>query len=477
MGFFPNAVSKLRAPLVRLGAFLTPVAIASAAVFWLHALRPEPRQRPPQERGRPVRVVEVTTVEAVPRALGYGVVESQQRWQGVAEVSGRIVELDSAVEVGRTIQAGTPLFRIDPGSFELQKSRSESTVRAVRAQIGELAAREKSARANLRVEERGRDMALRDLERLRGLYDQGNVPLLDVEAAERELLNTEKAVQAIQNTLVELPASRRVLQAQLEEYEAGVEGAKLELAKTEIVAPFTMRLREVNAALHQAVSAGEVLVVGDGVDVVEIPAHLPIGTIGPLLARRSDRPTEPTEPTEPNEPTDGTGASPTSVPSRGTAAIEAIVRLETQGVEATWTGRFRRFSGVEPTTRTVGAVIEIDDPRRRSERRGPPLLPGLHVEVELRGAPRAGCNLVPRAALHGARVYVVDDEERLRVREVEVDFVQDEFACLSEGILPGERVVATDLTPAVEGMLLAPRDDPDERDRLVAIARGEEPGT
>lgn len=426
-----------------------------------------------------MRVVEVTEVEAVPRATGYGVVESQQQWQGVAEVSGRIIEIDERLEVGRTIEAGTPLLRIDPGSYELEKTRSESTVKGVRAQIGELSAREKSARASLRVEERVLEMARRDRDRLRTLYEQGNVPLIEVETAEREVLSAEKAVQTIENTLVELPASRRVLQAQLEELETGVKGAQLELAKTEIVAPFTMRLREVNAAQHQAVSSGEVLVVGDGVDVVEVPAQLPVGVIGPLMARRTgsaeDSPRDGSpggvtavDPSQPSE----TGAA---APSSRTSAIQAIVKLKTQGVEATWAGRFHRFSGVEPTTRTVGAVVQIDDPRRRTTGRGPPLLPGLHVEVELRGAPRSGCLLVPQPALHAGRVYVVGEGDRLNVREVDVDFAQDEFVCLSGGVVPGERVVATELTPAVEGMLLAPRDDPGEVERLTGVARGEEP--
>lgn len=449
-------MSRLRSILLRFAAIFVPIAIAIGGVTWMHLFRSTPKPRPPQERGRPVRVVEVAMVAAIPRATGYGVVESQQQWQGVAEVSGRVIALGERLEVGRTIEAGTLLLRIDPGSYELEKLRSESTVKAVRAQIGELSAREKSAKATLRVEERGLAMAQRDLENLRTLYAQGNVPLIDVESAEREVLNAEKAEQTIKNTLVELPASRRVLQAQLEELQAGVKGAQLELSKTEIVAPFTMRIREANVALHQAVSAGEVLVVGDGVDVVEVPTQLPVGTLGPLLRGRSD------------------DAPPTPNAGARTSEIEAFVRLESPGVESTWTGRFRRFSGVDPLTRTIGAVVEVDDPRRRTSGHGPPLLPGLHVEVELRGAVHPGCLLIPRPALHADRVYVVDADNRLRVREVDVAFEQDDFVCLSGGIEEGERVVETDVTPAVEGMLLAPRDDPEEAKRLAALARGEE---
>lgn len=44
-----------------------------------------------------------------------------------------------------------------------------------------------------------------------------------------------------------------------------------------------MRLREVNVGLQQVVSGGQVLVVGDGIDVFEIPALVPVGSLGALL--------------------------------------------------------------------------------------------------------------------------------------------------------------------------------------------------
>src|SRR5690606_19424042 len=160
----------------RFAAIFVPIAIAIGGVTWMHLFRPDPKSRPPQERGRPVRDRELAMVAALPRAAGYRVERKREEWQGGAEVSGRVIALGERLEVGRTIEAGSLLLRIDPGSYELEKLRSESTAKAVRAQIGELSAREKSAKATLRVEERGLAMAQRDLENLRTLYAQGNVP-------------------------------------------------------------------------------------------------------------------------------------------------------------------------------------------------------------------------------------------------------------------------------------------------------------
>ncbi|MCA9715064.1 MAG: TolC family protein, partial [Myxococcales bacterium] len=271
----------LRRALVFSGLTATGVVV----FFWLHRPDDDARRRRSRESGQPVRVLAAQEYTATPRALGYGVVEAQRNWQGLAEVGGKVVETDERLEVGRRIREGTVLLKIDPGSYELEKTKTEATVKAVRAQIGELKAREQSARANLKVEEKVLALARKDLARLQSLYDQGAVALTEVETAERELLSAERSVLSYKNTLSELPASRKVLEANLQQYKAGVKGAALELARTEVIAPFTMRLREVNAIEGQAVSAGQVLVVGDAVDVMEVPAQFSIASITPLRAR------------------------------------------------------------------------------------------------------------------------------------------------------------------------------------------------
>lgn len=245
----------------------------------------------------------------------------------------------------------------------------------------------------------------------------------------------------------------------------------MDLARTEVVAPFTMRIQQLNASLHQAVSSGQVVLVGNGIDVMEIPAQLLVGAIGPLLGRRKS--------TTIADGDAGTAGAPSPTPEgsrrgRGrVSSIQAIVRLKSQGVERIWNGTFRRFEGIDPATRAMGVVVEVTEPRQRGG--GPPLLPGMYVEVELRGAERPACLAVPRTALHEGIVYVVGKRERLELRTVETDLLQEQFACISKGVKAGEQVVLTELAPAVEGMLIIPRPDETASVWLSEVARGETP--
>ena len=485
--------------------FIGLVGFGFGVYLWLVQDSGSTRSRRHREGGQPVRVLEATEYSAIPHITGYGVVAAQRSWQGVAQVGGRVIEVDERLQVGRIVREGTILLKIDPEDLELEKTKSESSVRAVKAQIAELRTQEKGVKANLVVEKKVLALARKELDRTQDLYESDASSLAELETAEREVLTAEKAVIALENSLAESPASRRVLEAQLEQLEAGVTGAGLQLARTEVVAPFTMRIREINATVGQAVSSGAILIVGDGVRALEVTAKLPIGAIDPLLPARPDRPPRPeasdaastdtptravastsaaetgqsSAPAPPGRDQDSAeGDQPRRRPGRLeriAEALEATVTLETAAVRESWPARFTRFAGIDEASRTLGVVVAVDEPRPARRRRRVRLSPGLHVEVELRGQPKPGCLALPTEAVHGDTVHVASAEDRLELREVVLSWAQEDFVCVAEGLAAGDRVVTTPLSPAVAGMLLEPTVDEFEARRVAKLVSEGQP--
>ena len=144
-----------------------------------------------------------------------------------------------------------------------------------------------------------------------------------------------------------------------------------------------------------------------------------------------------------------------------------MVRLRTGALEAEWPGRVARVSDrIDPQTRTVGVVVAVDRPyaiAARTRDDGIPARPALaknmYVEVELRGMPQPGRVVIPRAAVHAGRVYVLNGEDRLELRKVSIAFEQEDVLVVGEGLRAGERIVVSDLIPAIAGMKLAPEAD------------------
>ncbi len=426
--------------------------------------RTEPPRRPPEEQGRAVRVIEVAELEAIPRAKGYGVVRSSREWKLEAEVTGRVIELNDKIEDGRIIREGESLIKIDPRGYEITASQQKATVENVKAQLAELATKQKNTKASLAIANRALELARKNLGRVEKLQQSGTASASEVDDAEQSVLNQQATVQSYKNSLAEIPADKRALRAQIDQYQAGVQTAELAVTRTEIVAPFDIRIRSADVELSELVTVGAVLAEGDGIALAEVPAQFSIGSLQPLFAGRKAQP-QVDESLSPR--------ALTRLP--GTAGLSATVTLESGAVLAKWEAKFDRFAGVDSDTRTVSVVVAVDEPFEGARPGGrPPLVSGMYVEVQLQGQPRGQCLAVPRAALRGKEVQVVTADSRLETRAVEVAFVQDTYACVDEGIEVGDRVVLTELAPAIEGMLLVPRDDPEAAATLRQAAAGEE---
>lgn len=424
-----------------------PPLLVAVAVFILAAQsRQEPQRLEATETPRPARVVAAPRLDLVPRVTAHGTVLPGRTWDAVAEVAGRVLEVHPDLKNGALLPAGTVLARIDPSAAELALAQVE-------AQIRELDIRERNTRKSLEIERRTLSSLRRDLERKKTLGQRGAAAQSAIDGAERAVLQGEQQVQTLENGLSTLPQEKAVLEARRAD-------AARDVTRTVITAPFDIRVRTAAVEVDQYAARGQVLAQGDGIAVAEVTAQVPLDRMWTLLPPDAQAP-------------------PDMARIADVLRIDPVVRLTAGELTVEWPGRVARVAEtVDPRTRTLGVIIAVDDPyaqARPGER--PPLTRSMFVEVDLRGQPRPGSIVIPREALRrtpgGAPVaWVLDGEDRLRSRPVDVAFRQDGLAVLRSGVAEGERVVLSDLIPAVEGMLIAPVPDEAAAARLTAQALG-----
>ncbi len=441
---------------------LAPVLLGVAVFVLAAETRSLPERVHLGERALKVRVVTVPEVTLIPRALGYGNVTPGVVWEAVAEVGGRIKEIHPKLKKGAILGKGEVLLRIDPSQYQLARAQARANIRATEASLAELDVKKENTRASLKIEERGLELSRTGLARKRSLLKRKAVSQSAVDQEEQTLLTTRQAVQSLRNTLNLIPVERRSLDAELALNKARLEIAELDLERTTITAPFDLRVAEINVERTQYAGKGEKLVVADGIDVSEVSAQIPIDrliTLTPALE------------TLPNE----VEALENRLPDL--LGLSAVVRLRSGDFKVEWKARFTRISDtIDPKTRTVGVIVAVDDPYRQAVPGiRPPLAKNMFVEVELRGRPRPGQIVVPRAALHGKEVFVQGGDNRLEKRAVEIGFLQSDFAVVAEGLKAGERIVVSDMPLAVDGMLLDPIADKDAARALVDDAEGRGP--
>lgn len=439
--------------------FIPAILIGVAAMALAVKNRQPPETVPLQETSTMVRVIEARETAAVPRALGYGIVQPQKTWEAVAEVSGKVVEFHPQLRKGAILEAGTVLLRIDPVDYELALTQIEASIRSTEARLRELETSVTNTRALIGIEKRSLALNETNLERKRELLARGNASQATVDEEERAVLARKQSIQSLENTLNLIPAQRDELRATRAQYRAQLATAKRDLEQTIITAPFDLRVSEVRIEEAQFAQQGAVLIEADGIDVAEVSAQVPIEKVATLISPGQTL-------------AFGNGSFMDVV--HEVIDVEAIVRLGGSDMSAEWPARFARMSDtVDPQTRAIGVIVAIDDPYRRAiPGVRPPLTKNMYVEVELRGAPRPGRIVVPRHALHGDRVHVANAENRLEIREVEIELTQTNFAVIKKGLTPGERIVVSDPVPAIDGMLLEPVADERSAAALAAEAVG-----
>jgi RND family efflux transporter MFP subunit len=225
----------------------------------------------------------------------------------------------------------------------------------------------------------------------------------------------------------------RVSRAAVRESKAALDQAKRDLGRTEIRAPYTGRVRKVDVDVGQFVNRGAPVATLYATDYAEI--RLPI-------------------------PDDDLAFLDLPLWHRDGAAVEGPVvtlRARFAGAAHEWQGRVVRTEGeIDPRTRMVHVVARVDDPYAANGSR-PPLAVGLFVEAEIEGRVAENVIVVPRAAVRGGNVvFVVDPEQKLRFRPVEVLRSSHTEAVVRSGLTSGEHVVVSPLDTAVDGMDVRP---------------------
>ena len=374
-------------------AFL-PFAVVLLGVliaFVLVKTRPQVETQKHETPPPLVRVLPVTFSDLQLKVRTQGTVTPRSEATLVSQVAGQVMAVSPAFASGGFFDKGEVLLTIDPRDYELAVIRAGVQV----------------AQAELRLAR-------------------------EVEEAEVARQEWERVGQGAPTPLVLRKPQLAEAKATLDAARAMLEQAELNLERTRIRAPYDGRVRAKSADVGQFVSPGAPLARIYAVDYAEVRLPIPDGQLAYLDLSFDFR----------GEVT----------PKHGP---EVVLSAGFAGRPHTWNGRIVRVEGeIDSRTRMVYVVARVkapydqgDDPNR------PPLAVGLFVDANILGHRLENVVVLPPSALRaGNRVLVVDAEDRLHFREVDIHRANAESVVLHSGLAPGERVCISPLDAVVDGM-------------------------
>ena len=371
---------------------VAPLAVIAAAVAGAVALvlsRP-PVQPAEVESAAPfVRVIEVHPGPVDMVVESQGTVSPRTVADLVPEVSGEVVWTSANLVAGGYFEADEPLLRIDDRDYRIALDQARAALDRAGAE---------------------REFALFELRRLEEMEERRLISRADVETGMR---------------------AARVAEAAFDEAGAALARAELDLARTELQAPFEGVVRTEQVDAGQFVSRGAPIASLYAVDYVEV--RLPVADrqfawLDLPLERRGEL--------------DPAASPPVSLTG------------EYAGRQRRWEGRVVRTEAeIDARSRMVYVVARVD---ARGGGAGEPDLPppvGLFVQAEIVGRSSGNVAVLPRSAVRdGNRVLVVDADQRLRFRAVEVVRIHGDDAYIGAGLDAGDRVCVSALQAVVDGM-------------------------
>lgn len=242
---------------------------------------------------------------------------------------------------------------------------------------------------------------------------------------EKIAINTDKSP----NPLVLYEPQMKNARAALAAAAAALHQSQLELERTKVVAPFNCIVRSESVAAGQYVRAGSTAAVIAGTDSVEIAAPFALEEL-----RWLDIPLQP----------------------KGGKGSPAVVTVRVGEDAYHWNGHIvRSQQEVDEKTRMVKIVIEVKEPYKLSgSNKKYPLAINTFVEVSIKGKTISGISIPKAAFRENSTVWVMDNENKLRIRNVTPVRTERETVIIGNGLSHGDVVVKTNLSGVADGMKL-----------------------
>lgn len=345
--------------------------------------------------GVAVVVAPVTARDVPVRVRAIGNVQASATVSVLSQIGGEITKIH--FKEGQDVATGDLLFTIDPRTFE-------AALQQARAQLAQHQAQITQAEANLARDKAQHDNAVVEEDRYRRLVDGGMIAREQydqIRTNELSLAATIKAGQAAVET------ARAVVRAD----EAAVENMRLQLAYTQIRAPFDGRTG--NLLIHQ----GNVVKANDVGNPLVV-----INRIHPIYVTFA-------------------------VPEQELERIKRYRAIGALRVEAVPSGAVPRpvrgdLSFVNNAVDTATGMIQL---KASFDNNDNALWPGQFADVILTLTTETGALVVPSQAIQsgqqGTYVFVVKPDLTVESRPVTPGLVDGRETVITKGLSAGERVV------------------------------------
>ncbi len=424
-----------------------------AVMIFIVKLQPNIKHHPVDNVITAVNYVEVESHIIAPEIIGFGVVTPDVSLQAKAEVSGQVTYIHPKLKKGEIFKKGTLLLTIDDKDYLLQLKQAQADLLVNQANLQEMTLTIENNKLELDLAFEKLSVREAEYARMLKLSTTGVISKSSLNGEKQNLLQQKQEVQQLENKETTLPSMLEVMKAQLDISKAKLEKSQRDIVRTKIIMPFDGRISEVYTELNQYVTAGGLSSAGQLFDAfslnkVIINAQFPLDQFR-LFAQNFNSQTFANNENSPSM-------------KKVLQSLGLSVQIEDpSGHFKPWPANVERFSdNLDAKSRTVGIMVSVTDSYKNVlPGTRPPLLEGMYMKVVLASKPKEML-IIPRFTLHNNEIFIISEQNKLnRISLNKLQYHGDLLLIdpkTSSTIKSQDKVITSDVFPAVNGMLVNP---------------------
>jgi RND family efflux transporter MFP subunit len=401
------------------------VALAIIVAVLLIALRPKAKRVVREDTGRLVEVFTATAKDVNMIIEAYGTVRPREMLKLVAEVQGQIFQLHPSFKEGGFIPKGSVLVKIDPRTYQLAVDRRKVQIRQAEAELKRLKQEIENLKISIDIAASDVNLAKNEVSRLKKLLGKKVVAQTTLDKAEQRYLQSAVHLQALNNQLALTGPQKEKIETQKDLAKVFLREAELNLEKSSIISPYD------GWVLEKDIEAGQHVVIGQTIGTIYNAGELDVEVRIPVKDFKW---------------------LPANITQNSKPVVEIFFGNE--DMSHRYMGRVSRIKAqMDEKTRTLPVVVEIENlPVNSVNRDNLDLKPGMFVTVKIAGKKIENLYHLPRHVIHGDDLLYIAEENRLRVRSVNVLRRFKNAIFIDKGLSDADLIIKTPVPDAVDGM-------------------------
>ncbi|MBN2455184.1 MAG: efflux RND transporter periplasmic adaptor subunit [Sedimentisphaerales bacterium] len=369
------------------------IIVGGLYVAYLLKTSPKSKRQPPLRQARLVEVISIEHSDVPIKIDAMGTVIAAQEVDLKSQVQGKIMELSPELIRGGIFEKNQMLMKIEPDDYALLVTQRESDVAA--------------AETNLKLEYGNQAIAEQEYKLLEGVISENDKELV---LRKPQLSSSMSSLQAAK---------------------ARLQQAKIDLGRTNIVAPFNSIVKNKYIDLGAMVSQSTTLVTLIGTDEYWVEVMVPVDQLKWIAVPRQNN----------DAGSEARIYNSSAWGNNGTYRTGSVIRLSPD---------------IETQGRMAKLLVSVKDPLSlNTEKVENELLLGSYVRVEIQGQTVKSAHVLDRGLLHdGDNIWLLTADNTLDIMAVDVIYRGENEVVIYDGISSSDKIITTDLAAPVEGMLL-----------------------